>query len=304
MRLTRQRDPESFTALPNWQNSVHSGGTWHDYDGDEIYSDLGIELTWNGVGYDMSTTEQAAHEPGIGSFDYAADAASYRHGDRIGSTRAITGPTTLAVPTVAEVTGRIVYTAFGERVWSDGTVGTRYQYAGAWGYQSDLYEDAGANALPSSLFPAPFIHVGHRWYDPSTGRFLQRDPIGIAGGANVYAYSHSSPINFIDDEGLNPKDWWQQKKGPRGQWGPKKWIYRKWNPTTLSAKLCLAYYLADKVAGRAHRLFGLPYESPDEIVVDICILQAQALIQDLYIPPNRPLSDFDLLGAGKSRGPW
>lgn len=96
---------------------------------------------WDGMSHDMTTTEQAAHEPGIGSFDYAANAASYRHGDQIGSTRAITGEGSMGVP---PVTGRIVYTAFGERVWSDGTIGTRYQYAGSWGYQSDMYDDASA----------------------------------------------------------------------------------------------------------------------------------------------------------------
>ena len=40
-------------------------------------------------------------------------------------------------------------------------------------------------------------------YAPSTGRFMQRDPIGYAGGSmNLYAYVGSSPTNWIDPYGL------------------------------------------------------------------------------------------------------
>ena len=45
------------------------------------------------------------------------------------------------------------------------------------------------------------MHVGWRYYDPSSGRFLQRDPIGLWGGRNVYEYVRSSPLSWIDPEG-------------------------------------------------------------------------------------------------------
>ncbi|UCE59203.1 MAG: hypothetical protein JSU63_17385 [Phycisphaerales bacterium] len=37
----------------------------------------------------------------------------------------------------------------------------------------------------------------------ATGRFLQRDPIGIYGGHNVYAYVNNSPLTRVDPFGLS-----------------------------------------------------------------------------------------------------
>jgi uncharacterized protein RhaS with RHS repeats len=42
----------------------------------------------------------------------------------------------------------------------------------------------------------------NRYYQASTGRFIQRDPIGYAGGLNLYSFADSDPINFSDPDGL------------------------------------------------------------------------------------------------------
>ncbi len=47
-----------------------------------------------------------------------------------------------------------------------------------------------------------------RWYDPSVGRFISKDPIGIRGGLNLYLYVKDNPIHKIDPKGMGPVEDW------------------------------------------------------------------------------------------------
>ena len=44
----------------------------------------------------------------------------------------------------------------------------------------------------------------NRYYDPTSGRFTQEDPIGLAGGLNLYGFAGGDPVNFSDPFGLCP----------------------------------------------------------------------------------------------------
>jgi RHS repeat-associated protein len=122
------------------------------------------------------------------------------HMDHLGTTRHMTDSTGAA----GEAS---VYTAFG--MLRSGTA-HGYGYDGAWGYRSDLADSASSGGsgdpVTDPRLGFPFLHVGHRYFDPSTGRFLQRDPIGIYGGINVYNYVNSSPTAGIDPLGLQDRN--------------------------------------------------------------------------------------------------
>lgn len=57
-----------------------------------------------------------------------------------------------------------------------------------------------------------------RYYDPDIGRFTQPDPIGLAGGFNLYQYA-PNPITWIDPLGLCPKAFRSSRSSTKGEWG-------------------------------------------------------------------------------------
>jgi RHS repeat-associated protein len=49
---------------------------------------------------------------------------------------------------------------------------------------------------------ADLYYNRYRDYDPSTGNYIQADPIGLAGGANPYSYAMGNPVRYMDPLGL------------------------------------------------------------------------------------------------------
>jgi RHS repeat-associated protein len=47
-----------------------------------------------------------------------------------------------------------------------------------------------------------FAYNYFRDYDPTLGRYVQADPIGLAGGINRYAYVGGNPLIWVDEWGL------------------------------------------------------------------------------------------------------
>jgi len=80
----------------------------------------------------------------------------------------------------------LTYTAFGTFALSgDASVVQPYTFTGReWEGETGLY------------------YYRARYYDPSLGRFLSEDPIGLAGGINLYAYVGGNPVNWVDPTGL------------------------------------------------------------------------------------------------------
>jgi RHS repeat-associated protein len=48
------------------------------------------------------------------------------------------------------------------------------------------------------------IEYGFRRYAPAIGRWTTRDPLGEAGGINLYAFVGNNPVNWVDPNGTSP----------------------------------------------------------------------------------------------------
>jgi len=57
-----------------------------------------------------------------------------------------------------------------------------------------------------ALLSVTLVQNAQAYYNPSTGRWLSRDPIEEAGGLNVHAMVDNSPINHVDVKGLLLRD--------------------------------------------------------------------------------------------------
>lgn len=80
---------------------------------------------------------------------------------------------------------------YAELPWGDTVADTgivvRYRFAGReYDQESGLY------------------YMRARYFDPNLGRWVSEDPIGLAGGHNIYAYSGNDPVNWSDPSGLDP----------------------------------------------------------------------------------------------------
>ena len=112
----------------------------------------------------------------------------------------------------------------------------RYLHGDRLGMPVATTDASGANTTPGTYaelqFPGqiktlPDVYYNRfRDYDPTTGRYVQDDAIGLAGGGNPYLYAGGNPLRWSDALGLSP---WSPNpnllpgggKVPGGPWIPK-----------------------------------------------------------------------------------
>ncbi len=85
-----------------------------------------------------------------------------------------------------------------------GVVAQRIDYDEFGGVQADSTPSFQPFGYASALYDPDtgFMHLGRRDYDPSIGRFLSRDGLGLGGGLpNLYSYAAGDPVNFVDVDG-------------------------------------------------------------------------------------------------------
>jgi len=96
-----------------------------------------------------------------------------------------------------------------------------------WAWQGTAFGSFSANEDPDNdgtnttinlRFPGQVydqetkLHYNYfRYYDPSTGRYITSDPIGLKGGLNTYGYVGGNPGRWVDPWGLiHPQDYIDQ----------------------------------------------------------------------------------------------
>jgi RHS repeat-associated protein len=96
-----------------------------------------------------------------------------------------------------------------------GSVRAQFTTDSGTAYQTQAYRPYGALVSGSWVFTGlrygwtgreydaelGYYYFRARYYDPGARRFVQEDPIGYAGGRNVYAYANGSPLNGTDADG-------------------------------------------------------------------------------------------------------
>jgi RHS repeat-associated protein len=112
---------------------------------------------------------------------YAAETLSYYHNDHLGTPQSLTDEN-------QGIVWQAHYDPFGKAVITTETVSNNLRFPGQ-------YFD-GETGLHYNYF---------RYYDPSTGRYITSDPIGLAGGLNTYVYTAGNPLTRIDPTG---NIWW------------------------------------------------------------------------------------------------
>jgi RHS repeat-associated protein len=140
-------------------------------------------------GLDLSGSEQGAGRVGglvkMTSYDQATDCfvAYDGNGNVVGLVNAANG----------NVVARYEYGPFGEMIRSSGTMASFNPLRFSTKYQD---EESG------------LLYYGYRYYNPSTGRWLSRDPIGERGGFDLNAYIDGDPVNAVDTLGEQKKVPW------------------------------------------------------------------------------------------------
>jgi len=141
------------------------------YNGEDIHKEYAVQWVSPVAAY---TQGPAQDDPLI----YQSGAGSkYYHADGLGST-------TLLTDAAGGLQAYRRYDPWGRTIASGGTMPT-YGYTGR---EPDL--------------STGYMYYRSRYYDPTIGRFLGRDPMGLDAGINVYAYVGDNPTNNTDPSGM------------------------------------------------------------------------------------------------------
>ena len=168
---TVQTDGYSGDGLRTWKQT---GGvrTYFLYDGEQAiaeYSSAGAITAANTYGADGLVSRRSSSTTTFYTFDERGNVAQ-----RFGSTGSLISSD--------------LYDGYGSKTSTGGAAVLGFEA------QAGYYTDTETG----------LILCTHRFYDPQNGRWLTRDPLGYAGGVNLYGYVGNNPINEMDSTGFLP----------------------------------------------------------------------------------------------------
>lgn len=155
------------------RKTVNGVTTYFLHDGDHLV----MQLDGNG-----DPVLEFSYYPGVDR-PHAVKRAS--DGARFYYTTQQPGHVTALVNTSNQVVNRYAYTPFGVALSTTEAVAQPFRFTGReFDSETGLY------------------YYRARYYDPALARFISEDPIGLAGGVNLYAYVGNDPVNYTDPSGL------------------------------------------------------------------------------------------------------
>lgn len=148
--------------------------TWY------FYNENGLAAEYNAVGQRIKEYHFHPQKPWMTDPLFQRTAAGdlyYYHNDHLGTPQQM-----------VDASGNIVwsaqYAAFGKAHIMVNTVENNLRFPGQYFDEETMLH-----------------HNYFRDYGPITGRYIQRDPIGLADGTNTFAYAGSNPIKYWDFDG-------------------------------------------------------------------------------------------------------
>jgi RHS repeat-associated protein len=167
----------------NWPEDLPVPGQQYEYGYDDIGNRTAVAFGGDENGVNLRSATYTANalnqytsrsNPGTGDAHFAAC-------DGNGNVNALVNATT------GTYSAQYEYDPFGQTIRATGPMAESNPY-----HFSTKYQDE-----ESGLY-----YYGYRYYNPSTGRWLSRDPIGENGGINPFAFIESHPIQGFDAYGL------------------------------------------------------------------------------------------------------
>ena len=213
--LGRARKRQDYTWYggnpPGW---IGQGTTYYVYDGMRVIQERASSPTVSYTrGSDLSGSFEGAG--GIGgllarSHAYQSGSGSwtnhnYYHSDGGGNV-------TYMVDTNQNMVATYRYDPFGNTISSSGTLASANVYRFS---SKERHANSG------------MYYYGYRFYDPNVQRWPNRDPLGEAGGINLYDFVRNNPVIYFDHFGLQAR---KPRIGEPGYVTPIPTLPPDWHP--------------------------------------------------------------------------